>query len=40
LARPIDPLSDLAKAFEGYAGKPIDDDDDDGDNGPAPIEEL
>jgi len=36
LVKPIDPMSDLAKALEGYAGKPIDDDDGE----PAPIEEA
>jgi hypothetical protein len=28
VTKPLDPLSDLAKAFEGYAGNPIDDDGD------------
>jgi hypothetical protein len=35
LTRPIDPLSDLAKAFEAYPAKAIDDDDEDT---PLPIE--
>jgi transcription elongation factor Elf1 len=26
LTKPIDPFSDLAKAFAGHAGKPVDDD--------------
>jgi hypothetical protein len=38
LAKPIDPLSDLAKAFEGAAGKPVDDDEPNDDE-PLPIEE-
>jgi hypothetical protein len=37
LAKPLDPMSELAKALEGYAGTPVDDDDDDGDE-PLPIE--
>jgi hypothetical protein len=35
LARPLDPTGELAKAFEGYAGKPVDDDEDE----PLPIEQ-
>jgi len=40
-ATPLDPLSELAKAVEGYAVAPVDDDDDDDgdDNEPLPIEE-
>jgi hypothetical protein len=37
IARPIDPLSDLAKSIEAYSARPIDDDGD-GDE-PLPIEE-
>ena len=41
IAAPLDPLSELAKAVEGYAVAPVDDDDDDDgdDNEPLPIEE-
>jgi len=39
LARPVDPLSDLAKASDGTAAKPADDDGDGDDNEPLPIEE-
>ncbi len=38
LARPIDPLSDLATGLEAYAQKPIDDDEPNDDE-PLPIEE-
>ena len=38
LTRPIDPLSEFAKAVEGYALAPVDDDEDDEDE-PLPIEE-
>ena len=38
-ARPIDPLSELAKALEAYPSEPIDDDDDGDENEPLPIEE-
>jgi hypothetical protein len=37
-ARPIDPLSELAKALEAYPSKPIDDDGDDDGNEPLPSE--
>ena len=37
LAKPIDPLSDLAKALEGTAGKPVDDDDPNDENEPLAI---
>src|SRR5262245_25079912 len=39
LTRPVDPLSELAKAVEGYAAAPIDDDDGD-ENEPLSIEEA
>jgi hypothetical protein len=39
LARPIDPLSDLAKGLRAYPTAPIDDDGDGSDDEPLPIEE-
>jgi hypothetical protein len=38
LTKPLDPLSDLAKALEAYPAKPIDDDEPSEDE-PLPIEE-
>src|SRR5262249_37786214 len=38
LTKPLDPLSEFAKAVEGYAAAPIDDDEPD-DDAPLPIEE-
>jgi hypothetical protein len=38
LSKPLDPLSELAKAVEGYAVAPVDDDDDGDDNEPLAIE--
>ena len=41
LAKPIDPLSDLAKGLEAYPAKAIDDDGDgDGDGEPVAIEAV
>jgi hypothetical protein len=37
LTKPLDPMSELARAMEAYASTPVDDDDDDGDE-PLPIE--
>jgi hypothetical protein len=39
LARPLDPLSDLAKSFAGHAGKPVDDDEPNDENEPLAIEQ-
>jgi hypothetical protein len=38
LTKPLDPLSEFAKAVEGYAAAPIDDDSDGSDDEPLPIE--
>jgi hypothetical protein len=37
LTKPLDPASELAKALEGYAGMPVDDDEPNDDE-PLPIE--
>src|SRR5262249_51989154 len=39
VTKPADPLSDFAKAFEGHAAAPIDDDDEPNDDEPLAIEE-
>ena len=39
LTRPIDPLSEFARAFEGHAAAPIDDDEPNDEDEPLPIEE-
>jgi hypothetical protein len=39
VAKPLDPMSELAKALEGYAGTPVDDDEPNDENEPLPIEE-
>jgi len=39
LTKPLDPLSEFAKAVEGYAPAPVDDDDEPDDDVPAAIEE-
>ena len=39
LTKPLDPLSELAKAVEGYAAAPVDDDEPNDEDEPSPIEE-
>jgi hypothetical protein len=39
LTKPLDPLSEFARAFEGHAAAPVNDDEPNDEDEPAPIEE-